>query len=355
MKKTSYIMILSGGGGERLWPLSRRSRPKQFLPFLDGRSLLEHTIDRVSSVVESKKNIGVVTLKTQTGLILDSLKNKIGIVIDEPASRNTGPAILYTCFKLSELQEDPVVAFLPSDSFVVESEKYSNYLKCAIDYASWNDKIVTLRVMSTRPATSYGYIQADCKWEDQVDCGKFYNVFKFHEKPDINLAQRYMQQGNMFWNISVFVAKVSVFLKEFQKHCPEVFDSMKGFLNGEKNYIDIENISIDYAVMEKSSEVIVIPCDFEWSDIGNLDVFLSLQKKILGEDSVKVINIDGDRNLVQIDKKSFTKEKVIAFVGVSDLCVIEEDDVILIAKRSEVDKVKQVLIKIREQALENFL
>ncbi|MFC1894701.1 mannose-1-phosphate guanylyltransferase [Candidatus Dependentiae bacterium] len=353
--KNAYMMILSGGRGERLWPLSRKRRPKQFLPFLDERTLLEHTIDRVFCIAEKRENIGVVTTVEQKELVSGLLSKKIGFIVDEPVSRNTAPAILYTCFKLSNDEQDPVVAFLPADSFVIQNDKYAYFLKSAIDYASWNNKIVTLGVMPTNPSTAYGYIQADCKWDDKIDCGKFYNVFKFHEKPSIDLAKKYMQHGNMFWNISVFVARVSVLLKEFKQHAPELFCSMKQFLNGEKEYSELNNISIDYAVMEKSQNIIIIPCDFEWSDVGNLNVFLSLQKKLSKKDSVKVINIDCDGNLAQIDNKIFSKEKVVAFIGVSDLCLIEQDDVVLISKRNQSDKVKEVLAKIKEQELGNFL
>jgi len=351
----AYFIILSGGGGERLWPLSRKKNPKQFLSFGDGKSLLQNSIERIKPLAQSKENIGVVTTKVQLDLVLNSVGNQIGFVFEEPAPRNTAAAILYSCFRLKKLDKDPIVAFLPADSFVQQDDKYRNYLDCAIKYASWNEKIITLGVMPIRPATSYGYIQADCKWEDKIDCGKFYSVFKFHEKPELSLAQRYMQQGNMLWNISVFVGKVSVFLREFQSHSPDVFSLMKKYFEQGVEYTQIPNISVDYAVMEKSKNIIVIPCDFEWSDVGNLDVFLSLQQRLSGKEMLRIVNIGGDKNLARVKGEGIAKGKVVAFVGVSDLCLIEEDDIILVAKRSEVDNVKKVLAEIRKQSLETFL
>ena len=351
----AYFIILSGGGGERLWPLSRKKKPKQFLSFLDGKSLLQNTIERIKPLAQSEERIGVTTTKNQKDLVLNTVGSKIGFVLQEPASRNTAAAILYSCFKLKEISEDPIVVFLPSDSFVQQDDRYRSYLESAIEYSLWKEKIVTIGVMPTRPATNYGYIQADCKWEDKIDCGKFYNVFKFHEKPEQTSAQRYMQQGNMFWNISVFIGRVSVFLKEFQEHSPEIFSFMQKFFKKEVEYTQIPNISFDYAVMEKSKNIIVIPCDFDWSDIGNLDVFLSLQQKLLGQGMFKIVNIDGDRNLARIKEEGTSKSKIVAFVGVSDLCLIEEEDIILVAKRSDVDKVKKVLAEIRKQSLETFL
>ena len=353
--KNTYIMILCGGWGERLWPLSRRGKPKQFISFLKNKSLLEQTIDRINLLAPNKENIGVVTTKEQKDYLINIIGNKIGFVIDEPASCNTGPAILYSCFKLSHKDKDAVSVFLPADSFVLQNEEYRRYLKSAVEHAYCNDKIITLGLMPTRAATGYGYIQAGPKVGEKISAGKFYKVKKFHEKPDKKLAEKYIHQSDMFWNIGVFVAKVSVFLKEFQDCAPELFCDMQDFLQNKISYEDISKISIDYAVMEKSKNVIVLPCVFEWDDIGNIDVFLSWRKR-LTKDSAKIINVESERNVVclfQHDKQQ--KEKLVVFVGVDDLCLVEEEDVILVAKRGEIEKVKKALIKIREESLEQFL
>lgn len=355
--KNAYFIILGGGGGERLWPLSRVKRPKQFLKFLDERTLLEHTIDRVRPIA-LKKNVWVVTNKDQVDLVRSCVGKKTGFILDEPDSRNTGPAVLYSCIELQKKDPNAIAVFLPADSFVVQNDVYQKYLTKAIEYADENGKIVTLGVMPTKALTSYGYIQAKAESKDNVDCGKIYDVLKFHEKPNQDLAGKYFIQNDMFWNIGVFVAKVSVFIEEFKKYCPDMFLSMQSFLDEKTEYKDIENISVDYAVMEKSEKVSILPCDFEWSDVGNLDVFLSLQQKIKKSKNNNFIEVESSNNLVKIGGHldcGGLEKKIVAFVGVNDLCLIEEDDVIFVAKRDQVDNVKKALVKIREKSLERFL
>ena len=356
--KNAYFIILGGGGGERLWPLSRVKRPKQFLKFLDERTLLEHTIDRVSPIAFGEKNVWVVTNKDQVDLVRSCVGKKTGFILDEPDSRNTGPAVLYSCIELQKKDPNAIAVFLPADSFVVQDDFYQRYLLKAIESANESGRIVTLGVMPTKALTSYGYIQAKSENKDKVDCGKIYDVLKFHEKPTQNLAEKYFIQNDMFWNIGVFVAKVSVFLEEFKKHTYDLFLSMQSFLDKKIEYKDIKNISVDYAVMEKSEKISILPCDFEWSDVGNLDVFLSLQQKISKNKNNNFIEVESSNNLVKISEHldgSDLEKKIVAFVGVNDLCLIEEEDVIFVAKRDQVDNVKKALVKIREKSLERFL
>lgn len=349
-------MILCGGGGERLWPLSRKKKPKQFISFSKNGTLLEQTIKRVSPVVSDKKRVGIVTTEKQIELLSDQVRENVGIVIKEPAGRNTAPAILYSLFELEKKDKDAIVVFLPADSFVAEDEMYQTYVNKAIEYAQMNEKIVTLGVIPTRPATGYGYIQAVVDKHSTVTCGLIYEVSQFHEKPDKKTAERYMNQGNMFWNISVFIAKVSVFINECKTCAPQLFEQMKDFLSNKISYDALESISIDYAVMEKSKNVSVLPCDFEWSDVGNLDVFLSLQQRLCKKrGDIEIINIESDKNLVQLSQNDGDKKKAVVFLGVDDICLIEDDNVILVAHRREVEKVKQVLQTLRKKSLEEFI
>lgn len=350
--KNAFFAILCGGRGERLWPLSRKNKPKQFISFLKNKSLLEQTLERISPLVNSKDNIGVVTSKTHEDLIDKFVGEKIGFTIKEPCARNTGPAILYTCFELVKKDKDAVMVFLPADSFVLQNDEYRKYLSDAISYASSNNEIITVGLMPTRPAIGYGYIQATSGSGKNIVAGDFYKVKKFHEKPDLELATKYMHQSDMFWNIGLFVGKASVFIEEFKINAPDIYFAVEKFIAGEIEYKDIPSLSIDYAVMEKSSKVVVLPAVFEWDDIGNIDVFLSLQKKIL-KDSDNVINFEAVRNIVHLSEKS--KEKLVVFMGVNDICLVEEEDVILVAKRGEIEKVKDVLTRIKEESLEKFL
>ena len=321
-----YFITLCGGSGTRLWPLSREDRPKQLLPFTENKSLLRQTIERIAKNCD-KKNIGIITSKSQAKLIKKEIGNDIGIFLQEPTPRNTGPAILYSCLEIEKMATDSIIVFSPADSFIPDAEKYWFYLQKAIDYASNNDKIVTLGLMPTYSATGYGYIQAGSSSVPQA--GTIYDVKKFHEKPNRQKAKQYMSQGDMFWNLGMFVGKTSVFIDEFKTHAPEIVENIE-------NYEKAPALSIDYAVMEKSNKISVIPCDFEWNDVGNLDVFLSIQQKHEISDT-KIISIDSENNIVKSNKK------VVAFIGVKNLCLVEDDDVIVVVRRDQVERVKEIM------------
>ncbi|MBD3272781.1 hypothetical protein GF385_00320 [Candidatus Dependentiae bacterium] len=352
--KNTYFVILSGGDGQRLWPLSRKKRPKQFIPFLKEKSLLEQTVSRVQKISKEKDKIIVVTNVKQYDDVKKLVGKDIGHIFTETAKRNTAPAILYSTLKIYEKDKNATIVFLPADSFVVEGDKYINSLDLAAKFAAKNERIVTLGVMPTRPATGYGYIQAKRSEKEHIHVDHVYEVKRFHEKPSLEVAQTYLENDSMLWNISVFAASAKVFLEEFSHYSPKIYSQMIQYLDDKIDYQNIDNNSIDYAVMEKSKKISVIPCDFAWYDVGNLEVFLSLQNKI-SKESLKIINIDGQNNLATIIPKKLNKEKIVTFVGVSNLCLVEDEDVILVVKRNEVEKVKKALNKIKKESLEQFL
>ena len=352
--KNTYFVILSGGDGQRLWPLSRKKRPKQFIPFLEEKSLLEQTVSRVKKIASDKDKIIIVTNHKQHDDVEKLVGKDVGFILTEDAKRNTAPAILHATLNIYEKDKDAVIVFLPADSFVVEGDKYISSLNLAATFAARNEKIVTLGVMPTRPATGYGYIQASGSEQEHIHVDQVYEVQKFHEKPSLELAQVYLGNDSMLWNISVFAARAYVFIEEFSKYAPKIYSQMIQYLEQQIEYQEIDSDSIDCAIIEKSDRISVIPCDFAWYDVGNLDVFLSLQNKI-SKESIKIINVDGKDNLATIIPKGPSKQKIVAFIGVSNLCVVEDEDVILIAKRSEVEKVKEVLHKIKKESLEQFL
>jgi len=346
-EKNVYFVILCGGSGTRLWPLSTSRRPKQLIPFLNNKSLLEQTIDRISTIALNKDRIGIVTKKSQFDLIPKEITNKIGFTIQEPVGRNTGPAVLLGALEIEKKDPDAITIFLSSDAFIPEEKKYCDYLETAIEYAQENKKIITLGLMPTHPATGYGYIQAEhqlgaehllgADTQSRVKAGTLYKIKKFHEKPTKENATKYLFQGDMFWNLGMFVGKTKTFLQEYETHAPDLFEKVSKYFETNKNYDQAPSISIDYAVMEKSKNTAVVPCDFIWNDVGNLDVFISIQQQYDTSTIPRIINIESKNNIAK------TNNKTVSFIGVENLCVVEEDGVIIVSSRNKVEKVKDAI------------
>jgi mannose-1-phosphate guanylyltransferase/mannose-6-phosphate isomerase len=335
--KNVYCVILAGGSGTRLWPLSRAGKPKQFLAVGNEMTLLQQAVSRVSSSVP-KENIWIGTTQQHEEAVRACVGDKIGNIVIEPGARNTAPAILLSCFHIYKCNPDAAIVFLPSDPFIPNTKRFVSFLNRAIDYMLKNERISLLGLKPRYPATGYGYIEYDDTMSGQTDVP--FVVKKFHEKPVFEVAQRYCQQGNMLWNISMFCAQARVFLDEFQKHAPDIFEGVKDFVHSTGTYEDIRSESIDYALMEKSSKVSVFPVDFEWCDVGNIEVFLSLQKQY-GLEKNDVLTVDSNNNLVHVD------DRLVALVGVDNLCIVQTDDVLLITKRDESEKVKQIVQKLK--------
>ena len=339
----NHFVILAGGSGQRLWPLSTKKCPKHLIPFLDNKSLLEQTIERIN-ISSSNQKIWVLTNQEQLEIVKKHVEHMHDhglnvTVVAEPVARNTAPAILWMCEQINVIDSDATVIILPADHFIPEKEVFNQALVSAIIFAQNNPKIVTLGITPTMPATGYGYIQAD-RPAFFTGSKNIFPAVRFHEKPDLSKANQYLNQSNMFWNAGIFIGTVITFLNEFKTCSKKVFDDMQKFIKGQVDYSELESISIDHAVMEKSPNISLIPATFEWHDVGNLSVFLSLKKRF---DNIEdVVNIDGQNNLAS------TSKKVVVCIGVTDLCIVETEDVILVTKKDCAENVKNALPKIKE-------
>ena len=333
--KNVYFVILSGGSGTRLWPLSRKNKPKQLIPFLNNKSLLEETIDRITPLAINKNNIGIITTKEQAKLISQKLKNKIGFILQEPVARNTGPAILYSCFEIKKKDPNAIILFLSADHFIPEKNEYLDSLKLAIEYVKEHNNIVTLGLMPTFPATGYGYIQVNCP--TKINTKAIYPVKKFHEKPILEKAQQYFIRNDMFWNLGMFIGKVKIFIKEYKQLAQQIYSNVSDYVktSNENSYKTIQAISIDYAIMEKSSNISLLPCNFEWHDVGNLNTFVSLQQKY-NKQINNPIFIDSKNNIARSSKQ-------VVFIGIDNICLVEDNDVIIVSNRNNVEKVKEAM------------
>lgn len=343
-KPNVYYVILAGGSGQRLWPLSRKKQPKQLLVIGSECHLLDQAINRLL-MLSYEDYIWVSTTKEYAQAITDAVGNRVGHVSIEPGSRDTGPAILYNCFEIYARDPDAIIVFLPADPFIPTKDykKYAECLELAVNFVSQHDTLALLGVMPTFPATGYGYIEYE-KTSDHA----LYPVIKFREKPSLEVAQQYLEKGNMLWNIGVFCAKASVFLQEFKTHAPEMYSGVQQYREGTLPYNKVKSESIDYAIMEHSKSVHVLPADFSWCDVGNIEIFLSLKQQYNTLDN-NFIAIDSHNNLVDVPKK------LVALVGVEDLCIVETEDALLITKRNKSERVRNIVNLLKTSRFDNYL
>ncbi len=335
------IMILAGGKGERLWPLSRQSRPKQFLPLAEDASLLSKTIARVQSLVPPN-NLYLICAAQQESLISNSVRNACATLLIEPIQRNTGPALIYGCLKLWEKNPDALVMFVPADHVIESTERFLYFAQHAYEFCANHDTILLFGVRPTHPAVGYGYIEP----LSYTNLDEPVSVRSFKEKPSLEEAGEYVKAG-LLWNSGIFCARVSVFIEQLRCHAPELIASVDNFLKTGSGYEQLPSISIDYALMEKSSKMSVVPVDFFWSDVGNLESFLSLTS--VNESSSTVIQVNSAGNLIKVD------HKIIALIGVKNLCIVDTGDALLIADRSDAEQVKVVLAELKQRGLFTYL
>ncbi|WP_339891712.1 mannose-1-phosphate guanylyltransferase/mannose-6-phosphate isomerase [Neptuniibacter pectenicola] len=337
-------IILCGGSGTRLWPLSRIMLPKQFVRLFDGSSLFQKTVLRNAELCSHAM---IVSNRDQYFLAVDQLdqinshKNQFLL---EPVGRNTAPAIALACMAVDE---NDLVFVTTSDHLVKNQAAYE---AAVLDAKSLAEKghLVTFGIKPTYPETGFGYIES-----------KGHDVLSFKEKPDVNTAQAYIEQGNYYWNSGMFCFQAGVFLDELKTYAPEIYQSclsaIPNDLSSNELNIDMQAMqeipddSIDYAVMEKSQKVKVVPCDMGWSDLGSFD---ALFDEVKSEQDNAVISVQGNPpEPICIDSTNnlmVTRDRQIALVDVDDLLIVDTSDAILISKKGSSQKVKNVVAEIKK-------
>ncbi|MCF6331018.1 MAG: mannose-1-phosphate guanylyltransferase/mannose-6-phosphate isomerase [Sulfurimonas sp.] len=337
-------IILCGGSGTRLWPISRTLMPKQFVKLFDEKSLFQLTVQRNSKICDAEF---IISNTQQYFLALDQLEEldkKENQYLLEPVGRNTAPAIALACMHLNPQE---IVLVTPSDHLIKDEKSYKKVVSYAKEMAQ-DGNLVTFGIKPTFAETGFGYIEADGN-----------DVKAFHEKPDFDTATSYLKAGNYYWNSGMFCFKAGLFLDELKKYSPEIYESSLLALNNankdgdiyhkvirvkQEDMLKIPEDSIDYAVMEKSSKVKVIPSDINWSDVGSFDALYAESPKDKNGNTLTKnhISIDSNNNFI------YANERKIATVDINNLIIVDTADALLISKKGSSQKIKAIVKEIRK-------
>ena len=348
MKITAVIM--AGGRGERFWPKSRNSCPKQFLSLTkDGETMIQKTVRRLSPIVEAE-DIFVVTNSAYISLVREQLPDiPEENILAEPCARNTAPCIAFASAVISKKYGDAVMLVLPSDHLISYEKIYISTLRKAIGVAEEGRNLVTIGITPTYPETGYGYI---CFGEE---AGNAFAVERFVEKPDLATAKSYLASGNYLWNSGMFVWKASSIMADLREFMPDIWegaqrigesfgtDSFEKVLNEEFSAFRSE--SIDFGIMEKADSIFTIPGSFGWDDVGS---WLAIER-INQTDDMKNF-FDGD--VVAVDSKRTTVcggKRLIAAIGTRDIIIVDTDDVLLVCSKNNTQDVKKAIAQLKEQ------
>ncbi len=356
-----YVGIMAGGIGSRFWPASRSHFPKQFLDILGtGKSLLQMTYDRFASFIP-KENIFIISSKQYENLILEQLdglskKN----ILSEPMRRNTAPCVAYFAHKIHAADPKASMVIAPSDHLILEEKVFENEITKALNYVDQNDDLITLGIKPTRPATGYGYIQY---LKNQEASNGVFNVKTFTEKPPLELAKTFIESGDFLWNAGIFVWNVKSIVNAFSEHLNEVhelFAKGESIYNTEgetefieKTYSLCPNISIDYAIMEKAANVRVIPASFGWSDLGTWKSLYKNSNRDYMDNAVngnKVMTYDTSNCLINVPK-----DKLVIVMNMDGYCVVDREDVLLICKTDDEQRIKEVTADVRQKYGDDFI
>ena len=348
-KTNNHLVIMAGGVGSRFWPMSTPDRPKQFIDVLGtGKTLLQLTVERFGTLVPAE-NVWVVTNEKYADIVAEQLPDMPrGNILCEPCRRNTAPCIAYVSWRIKSKDPKANIVVTPSDHVVMNVQEFQRVIGECMAFTAESDAIVTLGMKPTRPETGYGYIQADLS-SPSLRNKKIFRVDSFREKPDLETAEQYIKKNYYFWNAGIFIWNVSTIVNAFRVYQPKlakIFEALLPIYGTAEEQAAIneqfpkcENISVDYAIMEKAEEIFVCPADFGWSDLGTWGSLLTQSKRdlygnaLIGPD----ISVYESHNCIV----HTTQERKVVVQGLDGYIVAENDDTLLICKLSEEQRIKQ--------------
>ncbi len=359
-----YLVILAGGHGTRLWPISRKNTPKQSECFFDKKTLLQITYERALKGFK-KEDIFISCGKSQFSLLSKQLKNvKKENFIIEPEARGTAMAIGFACVRLLKKDKDAIIAIANSDHFIKEEKEYIRILRLADGVIKKNpNKLMLVGIKPQYPETGYGYIELG-KLFSKIKNDSIYNIARFKEKPDLKTAKKYISSGKFYWNPAWFVFRAKTMIDLFEKYLPNHFKALDEIykhlakkdlsLIEKKSFSKVENISIDYGIMEKTRDMFLIPADISWYDVGH---FRAVGECFRDKNSVnleegKTLVIESYNNLI-INKN---KDKLLTILGIDNLVVVDTKDALFICPKDRSQDVKKVIeILKKDKKLSKYL
>lgn len=359
MKNNNFCVIMAGGVGSRFWPFSTSKHPKQFLDlFGTGRTLIQMTYDRILKVVP-KENIFIASNADYKDLILEQLPDlTANQLLLEPARRNTAPCIAYATNKIMSINENANVLIAASDHLILKEDEFVETVKKGMEYTANNNCLLTLGIKPSRPETGYGYIQTEGQGENGV-----YKVKTFTEKPTLEIAKIFLESGDFLWNSGMFIWNVQTISAAFDMYASELslkFKEGRDFYNtpGEQAYIDkiyqsCTNKSIDYVIMEKAKNVKVIEADFGWSDLGTWGSIYELSDKDAAGNVARnsdTLFFESKNNIVALPSG-----KVAVVQGLEDCIVAEADDVLLICRKDQEQRIRDFVNDVKTQKGDKYV
>ena len=346
---STHLVIMAGGIGSRFWPMSTTDRPKQFIDVLGcGRSLLQLTLDRFGDLCP-KENVWVVTSVKYADIVREQLPEMpVQNILLEPCRRNTAPCIAYVSWRIKAQDPKANIVVAPSDHVILDVQEFRRVVASTLRFTAETDSIVTLGMKPTRPETGYGYIQADLSVASARN-REIFRVDSFHEKPDLQTAERYIRRNGFFWNSGLFVFRVSTIVNALRIYAPgisRIFEDLMPVYGTpqeqaaiDEQFPKCESISIDYAVMEKAEEIFVFPADFGWSDLGTWGSLYertphdAAGNAYIGEG---IALYDSHDCIVHT-----TEERRVVIQGLDGYIVAEKGNTLLICQRSEEQRIRQ--------------
>lgn len=355
-----YAVIMAGGRGTRFWPLSREKKPKHLLNITGKRSIIQQTVDRIKSYIR-EEDIYVVTVASHAEDLAAQLPNlPCENIIVEPVGRNTAPCIGLVSLYLKKKNPHETMVVLPADHLITDEKIFIETISAAAEMAKRTASLITIGITPTCPETGYGYVEKG-KTVSTVKGRDIYGVESFREKPDIETAKAFFRDGNFSWNSGMFVWKVSTILEEIERFLPDLYKALLRMEDAigssrEKEIIDevyrsVTPISIDYGVMEKADNVMLIKGNFGWSDIGSWDALWEILDKDTDENAVmgNHISVESSKNLV------YSPDKLVTLIGVKDIILVETKDSIMVCKRGASQDVKKAVEILEAKKMNDYL